>query len=228
MKNAIQKYIDSKQNAWSPVTLKKEAYRLYSLAHVINGNAEALWQELQRLAPYTRQTAWTRVTAFWAESFPGNENPYEMFRTKNANFFKNVYKRKAVPISYDEAKARIEGIACAEVRAHALALLSSAQRYSESVQGKQDGVVVGKGGKVRVDLRTSADGFAGSYHQFWRALKEATSLTPHMLRKLALTRAAENGAQAQDLMEIAGWSSIQTASWYLQPKTVARLKEFLK
>lgn len=228
MKTQIEAYLNSKQNAWSPVTLKKEGYRLRALAAHIDGNAETLWQALQTMAPYSRLTAWTRVTAFWAETFPGKENPYEVFRTKNANYFKNAYQRKAVPLTYEEARARIDAISDVGVKGRALTLLSSAQRYCESVQNGEAGAVVGKGGKHRADLRNAVDGFSGTYHQFWKALKEATGLTPHMLRKLALTRAAENGAQAQDLMEIAGWSSIQTASIYLQPKRVEKLKEFLK
>ena len=228
MRDAIQKYLASKTNAWSPVTLTKETYRLTSLAHAIDGNAETLWMELQRLAPYSRQTAWTRVTAFWAESFPGQENPYETFRTKNANYFKHAYQRKAVPLTYDEAKERIDSIADLAIKSRALTLMQTAQRYCESVQASDIGSVVGKGGKLRADLRGATDDFTGTYHQFWKALKKATGLTPHMLRKLALTRAAENGAQAQDLMEIAGWSSIVTAGRYLQPKRVEKLKEFLK
>lgn len=228
MKNAIDTYLASKTNSWSPTTLQKESYRLRALAPHINGNANTLWQALQGMKPYSRVTAWTRVTAFWAESFPGQDNPYETFRSLNANFFKNSYQRKAVPVTYAEAKERISAIQTAAIRDHALALLASAQRYCESVQGGDSGSVVGKGGKVRADLRSGSAAFSGTYHQFWKALKEETGLTPHMLRKLALTRAAENGAQAQDLMEIAGWSSITTAGWYLQPQRVEKLKEFLK
>jgi hypothetical protein len=226
----IEQYIASKANAWSPATLKSELHRLRSVADHLNGDAEALWAAIQHLKPYSRLTLWTRVTAFWADMFPNQPNPYDVFRRANANWFKNAYQRKKVPLTYEEAKALIYGISDAGVRGHALTILLSAVRYAESNQPAQpDGTLLGKGAKVRTDLRPDgAKPFERSYCTFLRALKASTGLTPHALRKLALTHAAERGAQAQDLMEMAGWSSIVTASWYLQPKRKETLKGFLR
>ncbi len=221
----IAAYLASKTNSWAPSTLRSESARLMTIAPYLTGEPLLLWQRLERLKPYSRSTTWTRVSAFWAFTFPGQPNPYVSFRSSNANFFKNAYTKERLCISFTEAKALIASIERVDIRTLALDILGSGCRFAESVQPKGKGTIMGKGSKVRSDLRSDAPLlFTGSYFAFWRALKDATGIKPHTLRKLALNRAVENGATEADLMEIAGWSSIATAASYLQPKREKTLK----
>lgn len=230
LKKKIEAYLESKKDAWSPTTMNSEAPRLRALAEHLDGNPETLWKALQEKKPYSRVTTWTRAVAFWAFAYPGKDNPYEEFRMKKANFFKNAYQPKRVELTYEEALSKVKAIDDEAIRFRALDMLKGAVRYAESAQPKGREYIVGKGRKKRPDFRPEKEGpaFTQSYHTFWRKLKEATGLTPHDLRKLALTHAAENGAEAADLMEIAGWSTIGTATYYLQPKRTNKLKGFLK
>lgn len=228
---SLQKYIEKKKNRWAASTLKSEAFRLSSMLPALAcGQPEQLWEFLQAYKPYSRVTMWTRAVDFVTFISGNPENAYKIWRDDNAQLFKNAYTPKKVDMSYEEAKEAIESIKEDPIRIRAQSILSTAQRWSESCQ-RVDANIIGKGGKRRADLRTlhsEQDTDSGpTYWDFYSALKRV-GLCPHDLRKLALTRAAENGAQAQDLMEIAGWSSIQTASFYLQPKTKDRLKQFLK
>lgn len=230
IKKRIAEYLDDKKNSWSPTTLKVETSRLNGLAEVLDGDPKRLWKALDSYGPYTRVNMYGRVCTFWDEAFPSKPNPYTAWRDKNANFFKNAYEPKRVSLSYDEALTKIKAIEDEAIRARALDILKGAVRWAESEQPKGRDYIVGKGRKKRPDFRPETEGpaFTQSYDTFLRKLRKATGLTPHDLRKLALTHAAESGAEAADLMEIAGWKSITTAALYLQPKRTDRLKKFLK
>jgi integrase len=230
IKKRIAEYLDSKKNSWSPTTLEMETSRLNGLAEVLDGNPKRLWKELERYNSYTRVSMYGRVCTFWDAAFPNKANPYTEWREKNRNFFKNAYEPKRVSLTYEEALKKVKAIEDEAIRARALDIIKGAVRWAESEQPKGREYIVGKGSKKRPDFRPETEGpaFTQSYDTFLRKLKAATGLTPHALRKLALTHAAENGAEAADLMEIAGWKNITTATYYLQPKRVNKLKGFLK
>jgi integrase len=224
-------YIEAHKMAWSPSTLKSETLRLKRWAPHLNGNAQELFDKLSAcLGRYTIVTTWTRVVDYWGWCNPGQPNPYRMFREENARLFKHAYQSKKVGITYEEAFEAINTRLRGPVRERALDLLGGGVRWCESTQPKSDAaVIVGKGGKLRADFRPNGqDSFDKSYETFRKTLKASTGLTPHSLRKLAATRAAEKGASAADLCEIFGWSSIQTAFRYLQPKKVEQLKGLMR
>jgi integrase len=214
--------------AWSPTTQATARAALNKVLPYVNGKPEDLWAALQQQKPYTRQTTWTRVALFWGWCHPSQPNPYKEWRNKHALAFKNVYQKERVDVTYDEARSRIDKIDDLSIRRRALEILGSAQRFAESCQSNKEGRIIGKGAKPRPDFRPELPGpsYDKSYTTFYRALKKV-GLKPHTLRKLALTRMVDKGATAYDIMEVAGWSSIQTAASYVQPKNTDRLKKLL-
>lgn len=218
----IEKYLDDKKLAWAETTLKSERHRLNAAAPAIDGKAQTLWDALQEHGAYGRQTIWTRVTDFYQwcldnEHVQGG-NPYRAFRQKNARQFKNVYTKKVPNISFEEIRARIQTIEDEEVRALAERILSGGLRYAESQQVEADGTVVGKGSKRRrVYVSVESDRVHNpiNYQRLRRALA-TLSLRPHDLRKAFLNRLVELGANEFELCEVAGWSSISTASSYIK------------
>lgn len=231
MEQYITSYLSSKTNAWSPATLRSEKSRLTSVAPHLDGKPATLWKALAPLAPYSRVTSYTRATAFWAwltaEGLQSGPNPYSQWRLANSKLFENAYISKPVLSSYEEVRAKLEDLTYTAEGKRALELLLSAQRWCESSQ--QGATVTGKGGKIRDNYRPEIEGpdYTRSYTTFRRWLKANTGLTPHALRKLALTHLANTGAQAADLCAVSGWSSITTAYRYLQPKRTEMLKEML-
>lgn len=225
----LQDYLNTKRNCWSPATLRSEGSRIKTLLPFITGRPSDLWNGIQTRGRYTRLTDFIRTSAFW-KFINNGDDVYDRWKKENRNFFKNVYDRKAVGLSYEEAEAAIASIGSESVRNLARAILSSGQRYCESIQEYGRGYITGKGGKRRPDFRPSTAGVSTTkmgYISFYRHCK-AAGFTPHDLRKLALTRAAANGAGLADLCEIAGWESLETAFHYLQPSKTEKLKGFLK
>jgi integrase len=228
MNRLIEQYISSRKNAWAATTLKSEKARLLKLSSAIDGNPQHLYDTVQQLKPYTRCTVWTRVSDFWQwlmdNGHKDGPNPYSKYRKDNARLFRNAYKKEVLQVSYDEAVKAILTLPVS-VQSKAMEMLGSAQRWCEAVQSGPE--VIGKGGKVRTNLVDSPAQFDKSYTTFYRSLK-SVGLKPHTLRKLALTRAVQNGANEFDLMQIAGWASIAPAASYIQPKRKQELKELLK
>lgn len=247
MLQLIENYLASKQNSWSETTKLKEGYRLRKVSSLIDGNPDVLWNGIQPLAPYTRVTTWTRVAAFYSHAFPGKENPYETWRKTNQNYFKNTYDKKQVPFTYEEAIEKIQQIKEEGSRQLALTIIKSGTRWCESQQPYGRGYLVGKGGKRRPDFRppcsslrpnstastgdeTSVHDGPGqliSYAHFWAQLR-AVGIKPHELRKLAASKASRNGAKPEDLCEIFGWQSFETARRYLQPLETDDLRKLLE
>lgn len=234
MKELIHRYIEDRKLAWSPTTLRSELYRLREVQEILDGNPQRLWDHLaSRQKPYSRVTSWTRVTAFWdwmvREGLMTGSNPYHAFRQKNARLFKHVYQTKTPAVSFDEAAKRLN-LLTGRARGLGLQMLGTGERFFESQQETDDrGRVVGKGSKPRHTYRPEAPGEAGSisYASFRRAL-QAVGLAPHDLRKLFATRMAELGATEVDLLKAMGWSSMETAKRYLQPKKDDVLKQMFK
>lgn len=221
MEQLINQYLISKQWAWAPSTQKSESHRLTAIAGELDGNPERLWRSIQDRGSYTRLTIWTRVADFYDwlidEGKVKGPNEYKKWRKKNAKVFKNCYQKSKPEISYEEALERIRSIDDEGIRKRALEIIGSGTRYKESGNIDEHGNVCGKGSKVRNVFmpRVVGQDFKGNYQLFRRALAKI-GLRPHDLRKLFLSKLVELGANEFELCEIAGWSSIATASSYIK------------
>lgn len=229
MNELIHKYIEDKVLAWSPTTQRSELYRLKAVAQYLDGNPVTLWANIQDLKPYSRVTTWTRVSQFWdflIEQGIKQENPYVKFRQKNAKAFKNTYSPSTPRLGFAEAVRRIKLIRNDDDRNLGLQIIGSGERFAEAVQRTDR--VVGKGSKPRDTFRpgsTELD-YGRSYHSFRNSLK-SVGLKPHALRKLFASKLVEKGAKEQDLLKIMGWSSMNTAKYYLQPKKDEEIKHII-
>lgn len=234
MDNLVKAYIEDHRLAWSPTTLRSERYRLQGIQEILDGDPHRLWQTLEsRQRPYSRVTTWTRVVSFWdwlvREGHRTGPNPYQIFREKNARLFRYVYQTKTPTVSFSEAVERV-GKLTGRARGLGLQMLGTGERFHESQQRTDErGRVVGKGSKPRHTYRPEAPGEDRdvSYSSFRRAL-QAAGLVPHDLRKLFASRLVELGAREVDLLKAMGWSSMETAKRYLQPRSDAQLKSMFK
>lgn len=221
--NLISLYLADHELSWAPSTLKSEKARLSTVAeHLLPQAPNKLWTLLleRNFKPYARVTVWIRICNFidWCIDKKQIEGPnqYVSFRAKNRRLFKNVYQRKLPNIKYDEALLRINSISNIEIRDISRELLRTGMRASEALK-VQDGSVVGKGSKWR-KIYGNKNGVSRSiqYHSLYSQLKKETGLTPHMLRKICLSRVVELGANPFELCKIAGWSSLETARSYIE------------
>lgn len=219
----MDSYLKFHENSWSPATVKTARSILTRYARY--DTPEALWAALQPLGPYSRLTIWTRLIHYHYWRNPAYGQTFKDFTKKNRRLFKGAYKPERLDITFEEAREKLGLIPCERTRREAYRLLYGAQRWSDQACG--DGLVLGKGGRVRPDYSSGPiSGDRPSYGAVYRALKKV-GLKPHSLRKLALTRLVDKGATAADLMRVAGWSSIGTAFAYLQAKDDNRLKEMM-
>ncbi len=233
-KKYLQSYLESKRYAWSPSTFQSEEPRLKKLLEYVNDNPETLWNSIETLGAYTRQTSWTRVCDFY--DFLINKglisisnNPYRQWRRENARSFKNVYTRKQQQLSFRECSERIRKINNGCVVAACNAILRNGLRISE-LSSYTDGQVRGKGNKLRaipgpewfveVDIHTSR-------HLIYRELKKV-GLKPHDLRKVFATHLVKHGANIFQLCKIMGWSNVQTAQSYVNAGSTEELNNFVK
>ncbi len=238
MESLINEYVDSKSESWSDSTMHSERYRLRGIAFELLTEPKALWDFLtteRNLKPYAAKTAFIRSGellefAMKKGYVKKGPNVLKEWMQENAKKFKHAYKRKPVGITFDEAMARIMKIEDHGVREKAFELLATGMRVNESLTLNEAGEVQAKGGGTRIvplakDYR--AENFDKSIATLRRHLKEH-GLTPHMLRKLAATKARELGADIPDLMQRFGWKSAQTASIYLQAEKEKELNDKMK
>lgn len=220
MKELIPAYLEAKESAWAVSTWKSEKARLNSLAGSLHLSPLGLYKKLEKqgMKPYSIKTAFMRVIDL--EAFAGLEPKFREFLRTHKNRFKYAYQREEVIITFEEARARIAGLA-EPYRSMATGLLTTGLRLSEAYAVK-DGKVIGKGGKPRKIFGTI--GKTAPKSTFARKLK-AIGLKPHTLRKLCATRLAEKGASAADLCKVFGWSDIRIAYQYLQGKSDERLQK---
>jgi hypothetical protein len=227
----LETYLHSKRNAWAPSTIAAVRGTLAKHgANVEHLTPQEFFDSLDSLGEYTRKTVFIIAAGYFGYLFPERPNSYSAFLKEYRNAFKNAYKKKLLDVSYEEVKAALEAQADGPFRRKALSLLGSAQRWTESstavgTTGRR--LLVGKGNKQRVDLSEGGQSEI-AYHSFRRKLQGLCGISPHALRKLALSRAVENGATAADLCAIAGWSTIAPSWSYLQPKDEDRLRSLLK
>jgi hypothetical protein len=228
----IDEYIEDKKYAWSPSTIRSEGPRLKGVAKVLNGDPEALWEAINGYKPYSRVTTWIRVVQYvdWLMEkgkVAQGLNPYRSFRTKNARLFKNTYNPRIPDVTFESARERLRGIQDRSVRSQAETILQSCMRYSES-RTFENGRVVGKGGREReVFLKDGRRNYPlRSYSTFRRTLADV-GLKPHDLRKIGLNKVVEAGANEFELLQIAGWKSLNTAASYIKAKR-SRVEELMK
>lgn len=223
----IDRYLSAHKNAWSKTTLLTEASRLRRLGPDFTRRPEDVlpaWEA--KYSAYTLKQNCIRAAHFidWclAEGLMSGTNQWRVYLSRSKSKHKHAYKAKRVDMSFEEAAKAITECD-PRVRGAAEALLKSGLRISELAR-VVDGRVVGKGGRERFTVLEQ--GIKANV-QLLRQELARFGLTPHSLRKLFLTRCAERGASPQDLCAIAGWSTIQTAFWYLQPQAETKLRNFV-
>lgn len=218
----VEDYILSKKYAWSETTQRSEKARLLANLDLINKGPAALYEE-SKLKPYTLKTLFIRAGEL--QSFIGDtSNSFKRYLKANALMFKNSYVRVKVPVTYEEARSQLAKLKDPKIKKVAVAILNSGLRASEAINYDGSGEVLGKGAKMRdvfVEENLKAEGV--TYTKLYRALKPL-GLKPHDLRKLAATKLAGSGLREADLMAVFGWTSLQTASYYLQSKQKDELK----
>jgi integrase len=226
--NHIEAYLTSKANSWAASTLRSEGHRLRHMAPALDGNPDTLWNALAPQAPYTRLTSWTRATSYWQwlidQGHASGPNLYTKFKRDNGRLFKNVYQPRHPTITFEEAAKRVQSITHPAIRSLALRMLGDGTRYSEAIQRGE--VILGKGAKYRTRFSDilAAPAYDGSYSLF-RSYLASKGLKPHDLRKLLATKLVSAGLKEADLLKVMGWSSMETAKYYLQPKRDEELRD---
>lgn len=220
----VEMYLQSKQNSWSPTTLKSERSRLRTLTSSITSvdalDPQTVLKQISSAAAYTIQTSWTRATDFYQwlidRGYVDSQiNIFKKYRAENKNRFKYSYERKTPKISYAEAKEKILAMENKEIARAALTILSGGLRISE-ISTLERGYCIGKGNKRR---RVYVDDiqFNKSLSYFRKVLKKETGLKPHDLRKIKATEVSKKGARPEQLCALFGWNSFETARSYLNP-----------
>jgi len=232
--NQIDNYIAYNEYAWSPSTLKSESYRLSKLQAYMSMQAKDLYKILidQGKKPYTIKTTFTRLSKYcdWLiEQGLKSTNPYKEYMKRNCQVFRYSYKRKVLQYSYQDTLVLIDTIKDNDTKAHAMFLLKSGLRISESYKTYMIGdhvYVDGKGDKRRRIYHSPPIKLVNK-SRLRRALKYV-ELTPHDLRKLFATKLVESGMNLHDTCKVMGWSNIQTAMNYLQTSNEDELRNFIK
>lgn len=230
----INAYLQSKELAWEASSMKSERARLTANIIGLELGPDDFFKQLQGTKkPYTIKTIFIRLADFqqWLIDTNNTLNPkndFKIFMKTNRKLFKNVYEKEVLSVDFQEAKRRVEAIKDEGFKAKVLQLLLSGSRWTESSTLDNNGIVQGKGRKRRKLFNVNRVEFKGSYRQFLRKLKRETGLKPHSLRKLFATHLVENGIKEADLMTIMGWSTIATASSYVQAKREEELGAKLK
>lgn len=225
MKQEIDSYIKSNAHRWAQTTLKTEASRLNNHACLLDKDPIEIYKSLsQDLAPYAVKTTMIRLAEF--ENFLGERRLKDWIRN-NSNLFRNSYVKEKLGTSYEEAVVLIAKIQNEEIKKAALEMLHGGARVSEILTHKK-GIVKGKGGKVReLFLKNPMQQYdLLTYPEVYEALK-LVGLKPHQLRKLAATRMVKLGFNEAELMRVMGWSTIATASSYLQARRDDEIKRRL-
>jgi integrase len=232
MRNFIEQYISSKELSWAKSTLRTERFRLIGILTHLTGDPEVLWKELdyRGTSPYSRKTMFIRVCKFWDWAIQKNillgPNHYRTWMIENARLFKHVYKKNLPVISFEEAKARIQGLKNSQLKEQALCILDNGIRVSE-FNTYNNGVVIGKGNKPRKIFGELKPSGWLSYFKLYSALREI-GLNAHDLRKIRATDLAQRGLSEADLCKVFGWESFETAASYLGPKKDITLEDMFR
>lgn len=229
----VQEYIKSKSNAWSPTTIRSEHARLRATLPLINLGPEELFARGSvQYAPYALKTLFIRAGELAGFVTPSLTNPFKEFVRKNARLFKNSYTREVLTVSFNDAVSRIETIESKQIRDLVTFILFSGMRAEEAISyDPSSGVIFGKGARKRRLIMLLGVVYPVNHGITYSMLHKALTkvgLKPHTLRKLYTTKLVEGNVREADLMRIMGWSSIQTASIYVQPKRDEALQKQLE
>lgn len=222
METNLKAYIESKKYAWAPSTLRSEQHRLTAVAGWLGlPPAQFYEQATLKYKPYTVRTLMQRVAQL--KEWQGDVS-YTKFIRDNARLFKNVYTKKLVALTFEQAKTAIEGLQESPEKQACLLMLTTGMRIAEALTYDGSGRIIGKGAKARTIYSNMRVEGKTDYTSVYRTLK-TIGLKPHDLRKLAASQLAANGFKEADLMAIMGWSNIQTASNYLQPMVQSEMQK---
>jgi len=233
---------------WSASTQVTAISKLRQAAKFLNKyglEADKVYSAMQSsgYSAYTIKTMFTHIRGLMDYALHigvySGVNPFEIFvKVVAPNKFKtaNVYKPKEVSLDWDAAVSAISSAAIdMDTKETCLYLLKTGLRISELYKIERDPVksekwfVKGKGGKIRPVLFAPPDGVILAPHTSVQAALKEIGLTPHQLRKLTATRLAECGnIEVHELQQIMGWSSIATASIYIQRAKFDKLSDKLK
>lgn len=238
-KENVADYIKSKSNSWSRSTLHSEWARLRGALGLLNEVSGAPFpffeKASKRYKPYAVKTLFIRIGEFIEFTQPElKPNPFKAFMKENALLFKNAYVPKTLDVTFTEAVAQVASMETSAAKEMAVYLQNTGLRSIEALEGydPETNTVMGKGGRRR-KVVTAKEGLEcpevkPTYSRLYKALKSQTSLTPHMLRKLFATELVNLGLGEADLMKVMGWTNMQTASIYLQPKRLDALQGVIR
>lgn len=236
MTQYIKNYIEDKRHQWAETTQKSELSRLLKIAPLLAQDAspnEVLdFYLTKHKSKYSAKTLLIRIGEFYAwlegKGLKTGPNQFKDFMHNNYGF-KNAYKKQELSISYEEAKSRISFIEDSNTKNWAKFMLETGVRlfevYRVKIENEQVSVI-GKQGKERKIFKIPPAIVPPSRIDFQRALKQV-GLTPKVLRKLFASMLDQRGVALKDLMEIMGWSAVQTADSYLQKSKEERLKKLV-
>lgn len=234
----IYKYLEAHDPVWTNNTYATESAKLKTILRVlrISGlRGVAFYQTLKAEGyhPYTIKAIVARAASLIAWGIKhqiqgfGPTNTFEDLLMSSPQLFRNVYKTERLKIGFDEAVEKIKTIPQENIREACLSLLRSGLRiheiYKVNLETKS---VIGKGGKERFTVWSYPSHLElPSENQIRYALKKV-GLKPHSLRKLLATKLARNSDFSNaDIQQIFGWSSIETATKYIQPESESILKQ---
>ncbi len=223
----IEAYLDSKKNSWSESTMKSERARLAAIPLRLLSSPEQLLLHFKNMgyAPYTINTMFIRAAQLSA--FIGGEAAHLLsdYMRNNSRVFRGAYTARTVGASFDATLEAISTRMTGKFRDVALGLLYTGLRISELMSLDETGHVIGKGRKFRkvINHEKAVKLLHSELPKFRSELRRATGLYPHSLRKLAATRAVELGAREAELLKMFGWSSMQTASIYVQARNIEEI-----
>lgn len=230
MSATIENYLTSQSNRWAQSTLKSERARLNASSDVLHMSPNEAYEHLKiRLAPYALKTTLIRLSDY--KSWCG-DTTWKHWMKQNSNTFKNSYKKEVLHgKDFEKVNTMVADIVHPCYRELAKEILHSGLRASEALHRRGDHVD-GKGAKIRRVFagQRISDGDRGrlTYQGLYRALR-AVGLKPHTLRKVFATRLARSGRVGEaDLMRVMGWSTMQTASAYLQPQRDEQLQKLVQ
>ena len=233
----VYKYLEAHDPTWTDKTYATESAKLKTISRVlrISGlRGIAFYQQLKAESyhPYTIKALVTRAASLIAWGIKhqvqgfGPLNTFEDLLMSSPQLFRNVYKAERLKIGFDEAVEKIKTIPQENIREACMSLLKSGLRIHEIYKvNHETKSVIGKGDKERFTIWSFPSHLElPTENQIRYALKKV-GLKPHSLRKLLATKLARNSDFSNaDIMAVFGWSSIETASKYLQPETEDKLR----
>lgn len=230
-KELVERYLNAHSLSWSASTTRSERFRLFSILNNLEANSgpEQIYSELaDRLSASSLKTLFIRIAALydWAGIAP---NTYREFIKNSPRLFRHAIEPRPAPTDLKGARHAISRIGDSKCRIQAESMLNSGLRLNEAKSyNPQKRTVIGKGSKPRIVFGEIDESICAiNDGKFRRELKKV-GLRPHDLRKILANELANTGADHLDLMRIFGWSNIQTASFYLQPKKDKELDALVK